>query len=103
MQQKFKPGSLIFTKWSTCMIVAVKEFKKYMKEDSADGKMNFSASFWNVGSDDEHMIHIQILHDRRKPMNNHSFSNTFWIPQSELEIHSECSDKDGHWRVVQSS
>tara|TARA_A100001515_G_scaffold63447_1_gene50283 strand:- start:6802 stop:7143 length:342 start_codon:yes stop_codon:yes gene_type:complete len=103
MNCEIKLGTLIFTKWSTCMIVQIKEFCDYVKEDSADGRMKNSSSFWNLTRNDDLMIHVQILSDRRKPLRNSTFSKTFWIPESELKIHTNNSDEDGGWRVVNSS
>ncbi len=99
MEKEFKVGTLIKTKWSTCMIIKVIPYQEYIN-------LQTETSFWSCPDSDD-MICIEVLHDKRKKWpvlpKGHFLERTFWIPYEELTFRSDIQAGGDRWEVFGGS
>ena len=99
MEKEYKVGSLIKSRFCTSMVVSVITYDEYKNADGwyRDGK---DESYWMCVGNDK-MVCLQTLHDKRKYMPKSGA--TTWIPETELQLHTDIELGKDRWEVFGGS
>ena len=100
MKKNLKVGSLIKSRFFTAMVVDVITYDEYKNTDDGWFKEDTGESYWMcVGND--MMVCLQTLNDKRKYMPGSGA--TTWIPETELQVHTDIERGRDRWEVFGSS
>ena len=100
MKKNIKVGSLIKSRFFTAIVTGVVTYDEYVNTDHCWFEEGDGDSYW-VCADDDLMICLQTLHDKRKYMPRDGA--TTWIPETEMRLHVDIERGKDRWEVFGDS
>jgi|TARA_R110002020_G_scaffold429133_2_gene638646 hypothetical protein len=100
MEKNIKVGSLIKSRFFTAIVTGVVTYDEYKNTDDGWFGGGDAESYW-LCADDDLMICLQTLHDKRKYMP--LAGATTWMPETEMRLHIDIERGKDRWEVFGNS